>query len=96
MTTRKVELIEKKKFAAAGLNLEHKAFIVYIAILDIDLGDEVYPSKEAQIAHLKANKAFIKVFSKYINFVDIFSSKLAVELLEYTKINNHVIKLVDN
>ncbi len=32
--------------------------------------------------------------SKYADFVDIFSPKLAVELLEYMRINNHAIKLV--
>ena len=34
--------------------------------------------------------------SKYANFTDVFSQKLAVELLEYTKINDHATKLVDN
>ncbi len=34
--------------------------------------------------------------SNYTNFADVFSPKLAVELLEHTGINNHVIELVDN
>ena len=41
-TTRRVELIEKKKFAAATLDLEYEAFIVYIAVFSIDLGDKVH------------------------------------------------------
>ena len=64
--------------------------------LSVDLNDEVYPLKRAQIAHLKVNKAFIKVSSKYANFVDVFSSKLAAELSKHTKISNHAIKLVDD
>ncbi len=34
--------------------------------------------------------------SEYADFVDIFSPKLAAELLEYTRINNHTIKRVDD
>ena len=46
-TTKQVELIGKKKFATAALNPEHKAFVIYVAVLSIDLGDEVYLSKKA-------------------------------------------------
>ena len=53
-------------------------------------------SKKAQIAHLKANKAPSKFSSEYANFVDVFLPKLIIELSEYTKINNHTIKLMDN
>ena len=54
----------------------------------------MHPSKKAQIAHLKVDKAFIKVFSKYIDFTDVFLPQLAVEVLEYTTINGHAIELV--
>ena len=53
-------------------------------------------SKKPQIAYLKADKAPSKVSSEYANFVDIFSPKLATELSEYTNINDHAIKLVDD
>ena len=96
MITRQVKLIGKKEFIAVVLNLKHKVFVVYVATFSIDLGDEVHPSKKAQIAYLKADKVSIKVSSKYADFVDIFSPKLAVKLLEYTGINNYAIKLVDN
>ena len=42
------------------------------------------------------NEAFTRVFSKYINFADIFLLKLAVELLKYININNYAIKLINN
>ncbi len=42
------------------------------------------------------NKAPIKVSSRYTDFANVFSSKLAVELFKHTKINNHAIKLVDD
>ncbi len=36
------------------------------------------------------------MLSEYTDFADIFSSKLVAELSEYTRINNHAIKLVDD
>ena len=95
-TTRQVELIGKKKFTDTALDLEHEAFIVYIAVLNIDLDDEMHPSRKAQIAHLKADEAPTKVPSKYIDFADVFSPKLAIELSKYMKINDHTIELVDD
>ena len=56
----------------------------------------MYLSKKAQIAYLKADKAFIKALIKYANFADVFSPKLATELSVYTKINNYAIELIDN
>ncbi len=95
-TTRRVELIRKKKFAAAALDLKHEAFVVHVAALSVDLGDKVHPSKKAQIAHLKADEVPSKVPSKYANFVNVFSPKLAIELPEYTRINDHAIELVND
>ncbi len=60
------------------------------------MGDEVYPLRKAQIAHLKADEALTKVLSEYADFADVFSQKLAKELSEYTGINDHAIELVDD
>ncbi len=56
----------------------------------------MHPSRRAQIAHLKADEAPIKVSSKYADFADVFSPKLAVELPEQTGINDYAIELVDD
>ncbi len=95
-TTRRVELIGKKEFAAAALDLEYEAFVVYIAALSVDLGNKMHPSRRAQIAHLKADEAPTEVPSKYADFVDVFLPKLAVELPEHTGNNDHAIELVDD
>ena len=76
-TTKHVELIEKKEFTTAALDLKHNVFIVHIATLIIDLDDEVHPLKKAKIAHLKINKALTEIFSEYANFAHIFSLKLS-------------------
>ncbi len=95
-TTRRVELIGKKEFAAAALDPEHEAFVVYVAALSVDSGDEMHPSRRAQITHLRADEAPTKVPSEYADFADVFSPKLATELPEHTEINDHAIKLVDD
>ncbi len=96
LTTRQVKLIKKKEFAVAILDPKHEVFVVHIAALSVDSGDEVHPSRKAQIAYLKANETPSEVSGKYADFVDFFSPKLAAELLEYTGINDHTIKLVDD
>ena len=96
LITKHVQLMGKKEFAAAALNPEHKAFIVYVAARSVDLGDKMHHSKRAQIAHLKADEAPIKVPSEYTNFADIFSPKLAAELLKHMEINDHAIELIDD
>ena len=76
--------------------MQYKVFAIYVAALSIHPNDEVHLLKRAQIAHLKANKVFIKVFSEYIDFVNVFSPKLATEFPEHTEINNYAIKLIEN
>ena len=60
------------------------------------MGDKIHPSKMAQIIHLKVDKAFTKVLSKYTTLIDVFSPKLATKLSKYMRINDYAIKLVDN
>ncbi len=95
-TTRQVELIGKKEFTAAALDLEHEAFVVHVAALSIDLSDEVHPSRKAQIAHLEVDESPTEVPSEYTDFADVFLPKLAAELSEHTGINDHAIELVDD
>lgn len=91
-TIRWIELIEKKKFATAALDLENKAFIVQINFINQDL--DVYPSWKVLLALLKANKTSTSVLPKYIDFADVIFKDLAAELLEYIGMNSHVINLI--
>lgn len=36
------------------------------------------------------------VYNKYIDFADVFLFNLATEFLEYMRINNQAIELIDN
>ena len=91
LTTRQIELIEKKEFVAAALDLEYKTFIIYVAAHNVDFGNKVHPSKRAQIAHLKADEAFTDILNEYTYFADVFLPKLVANLLKRTKINDHAI-----
>ena len=95
--TKQVELIGKKEFAAATLDPGHEIFVVHVASLESPSQEgDVHPSCRAQIAVLVANEIPISIPTKYSDFTDIFSSELVSKLLEYTEINNHAIKLVDD
>ena len=56
----------------------------------------MHSSRRTQIAYLKADKALFKIPNKYVDFVDVFLSKLATKFLEYIGINNNAIELVDD
>ena len=43
-----------------------------------------------------ANEAPTLISTEYSDFANVFSPKLALKLPEYTGINNHAIKLIDN
>ena len=96
LITKQIKLMEKKKFIIAVFYLKYKTCIIYIAAFYINSDDEMYLLRNTQMTYLKANEAFIKISSKYADFVDVFLPKLVVKLLKYTRINDYTIKLVDN
>ena len=93
--SKRIELEEKKEFAAIALNPKHKTFIIHIASLS-STPLNIYPSRRPQISGLIVEETSIKVFNKYIDFADMFFSDLASKLLKHTEINDNAIELVDN
>lgn len=73
-TIKRVELINKKEFVAATLDDNVKTFVVYVAILLAapTLAMQVFSFWQAQVGLLLADKAFIKVLSKYLDYTDVF------------------------
>ena len=94
-TTRRLELVGKKEFAATVLDPEHETYVVLVASLCSTLlaSLDVHPSREPQISGLIAKKTPTKVPAKYSDFADVFSSDLSTELPEHTEINTHAIDL---
>lgn len=87
-------MIGKKKFVVVILNPKDEVFVVYVAF--IRPNSNINPFYITQIALLKADKVFSSFQSKYDKFADVFSKNLVTELLKYTKINNHIMYLVED
>ena len=99
-TTKRVELVGKKEFAAAAVNLDHETYIVYVGSVSSDESPsssplDVHPFRRPQISGLIAEEALTKVPAKYSDFADVFSADLVSKLPEHTGINNHAIELVE-
>lgn len=92
LTIQRVEIIDKKKFAATALNKEDETFVVYITVFSV--GSNIHPSRETQIALLDVKK--VSIISVYANNTNVFSPYSAAELSKYTSINNHPIDQIDN
>ena len=91
LTTRRVELVGKKKFVAAALNPEHETFVVHIASFNLVSG--IHPDRKAQITSLLTKE--VKIPDKYSDFTDVFSKEEALVLPKHIELNEHAIDLKD-
>lgn len=48
------------------------------------------------MALLEADKAFTKILSQYLAYINIVLANLAIELPEHNNINDYAIKLIEN
>ena len=96
-TTKHVELIGKKEFAATAFDSKHETYVVHVLFLSfIPLASlYVHPPRKSQISGLITEEALTKVPANYSNFADVFSPDLASKLPEYIKINYHTIEVVE-
>ena len=93
-TTKRVEIIDKREFAAAALNADNETFLVYVAAPAEPTTMPIYLSCQAQVAALMSKETGI--LAKYSNFSNVFSLNSAAELTERTKINDDPINLLDD
>ena len=94
LTTRRVEIIDKREFAAATLNADNETFVMHIVALVEPTTMPIHLSRQVEVTALTSKETGIS--AKYSDFSNIFSSDSALELLEYTRINDHPINLLDN
>ena len=88
-TTKRVQIIDCREFAAIALAVDKKVFVVYVAYLGVKM--LIYPAWKAQMALLLAKK--VSVPKEYTDFSDVFSKELGVVLPERSDINEHTIDL---
>ena len=92
LTTKQVEIIIKNKFAKITLEVDNKTFVAYVKALARSKIMLIYSFYKAQFALVISTK----IFAKYSDLSNIFSSNPAIKLLEYTEINDHPIDLLNN
>lgn len=88
-TTKKVKIIDLKKYTAVALSLHKEAFVMHVAYLRAKIS--IYSAQKAEIALWLAKK--INVSTEYTDFSDVFFTKSAAVLLNRSDINKHVINL---
>ena len=93
-TTRRVEIINKREFMAAALNVDDETFVMYIAALAELTIMPIYSSYQAQVALLTSKENGI--LAEYLDFSNVFFLDSTMKLLEHTRINNHPINLLDD
>ena len=89
-TTKRVELIDKKKFAKKALNENFETFVTYVTSL---ASISVHLKKETYIAFLFNQE--VKILDKYSDFVNVFLKEKSLILPEQTKLNKYAINLKD-
>ena len=94
LTTRKIELINKKKFAKAALDENVETFVVHVSSLSLGSKITINPATKAQITSLLTEK--VTVPAKYLDFADVFSKESAEVFPEQTEVNEQAIKIEKN
>ena len=89
LTTKRVELIDRKEFAKVVLDENSETFVIHVTSLDLG----IHPDREAQIALLLTKE--VKIPDEYFDFANIFSEEKALVLPECTELNKHAIDLED-
>ena len=87
-----VQIIDKKNFFIAALDINSKTFAVHVAIWK-QKKILVHSKKHAQVGAVLFDKAPTKISAKYSNYNDIFSIENVAEFLKNTRINKYAIKL---
>lgn len=90
-TTKQIELIRKKEFAATVFDPNNETFVIYIIFFN---STNVHLSYKAQIVLLIQDNCLREVPSEYAYFTHIFFFNLVTKLSEHIEVNNHFIDLV--
>ena len=91
LTTKRVELINKKDFAKAALDEKFETFVIHMASFNLAPG--IHPDREAQIVSLLIEE--VKIPDEYSDFTNVFLEEKALVLPERTELNEHTINLED-
>lgn len=88
---KRIELIDKKKFTAVGLDINAKILLLQVAAL---WPTPIHLNIKVLIGAFLANKAPMKKPAEYSEYADIFQPNIAMESPEHTSDNNHGLNLM--
>lgn len=94
---KKVELINKHKFIDIALDKNANTFVIHIATLEaLELAISMNLLRALLPVVLQQEGALSEIPREYKEHTDVISPDLAIELSKNTRINKHVIELVEN
>ena len=93
VNTQQVEIIDKKIFTTVMLNKNVKTFVIHIVYLNFKIKIIIYLAQKAQITLLSIKEISKIILAKYLDFANIISKELDVELFERFSIFKHTINL---
>lgn len=82
--------MNRKKLFKAAIHKNVEAFVIHVISQNLGL-ILIYLAKKTQIVLLSTKK--VKILAQYSDFLDVFSKKNVLILLEITNLNQYAIKL---
>ena len=89
LTTKRVELINKKEFAKVVLDGNSKTFVFHVA--SFNLVSRIHLDRTAHISSFLNEE--VKILDEYLDFANVFLEEKASVLLKHIELNEHIIKL---
>lgn len=89
LITKQIQIINQKKFVVIALDLGKKVFIKYVVYLSSII--MIFLAQDSQIALLITKK--VVIFAKYLDYINVFLKKSAIELFKHFNINKYTINL---
>ena len=92
LTTKRIQIVNLKKFVIVALDVSSETFVTYVIIWE-QKEIPVYFKKQAQVRALIFDEAPIEVSAEYSDYNNVFSTKNMAKIPENTRINEYAIKL---
>ena len=104
--TKRVQLVDPKKFVIAALDANSETFVLHVVVQEqeemalhpdrkaqVEVQNRAKIQDEVQVRALLFDEALTEVPTEYSDYSDVFLAKNAAELPENTGMNKHAIEL---
>lgn len=91
-----VKCLNQYQFVESEVDGNSNCFVIYVTVLKtLESVMSTYRLWAPLLASLQQEKALSKVPKKYIEYIDVFSPNLLIQLPEYIRTHKYAIKLVE-